>query len=223
MNVLAPLGPGRVRERQPLLWRLQRWISNWLPLALMAVLALATTWLVKQTPMPDGAGGRVVDSAKPDYEMRRFELQRFGADGATRALLTGEVMRHYPSGDRLEMEGLRLRAQAQDGSWLMADAARASGPMDGSLLQLSGGVTVRRYAPGVEPDGVAPPLMQLRTAEMRVEAQGQRLSSRSATEVITPRSQMQMAGFRYDHGKNLLQFNGPSQISVPPRALPSRP
>ena len=53
MTTLAPLGPSKVRERQPLIWRVQRWVSNWTPLALMALLALFSTWLVKQTPLPD--------------------------------------------------------------------------------------------------------------------------------------------------------------------------
>lgn len=218
MKLLAPLGPGRARERQPLSWRLQRWLSNWLPVALLALLAVFSTWLVKQTPLPEAPSGEPLERAKPDYEMRRFELQRFGAGGAARAWLQGDALRHYPQGDRLEIDGLRLRAQSEDGSWLLAEAARAEGPMDGSRLRLSGGVRVRRFAPGLDPDAEgAAPLMRLATAEMLVENEGQLLSSRSATEVLTPRSQMRVGGFRYEHAKGQLRFSGPSQITFPPR------
>lgn len=217
-SVLAPLGPAKVRERQPFIWRVQRWVSNWTPLALMALLALFTTWLVRQTPLPEAPRGELLQRVKPDYEMRGFELQRFGTDGGSRAWLRGDVLRHYPQGDRIEIDGLRMRARAEDGSWLLAEAAQAEGPLDGSLLTLKGGVLVRRYAPGVDPDAAtAAPLMRLATAELRVEERGERLSSRSATEVLTPQSQMKVAGFRYEHSKNLLRFSGPSQITIPPR------
>jgi lipopolysaccharide export system protein LptC len=218
MTTLAPLGPSKVRERQPLIWRVQRWVSNWTPLVLMALLALFSTWLVKQTPLPEAPRGELLARGKPDYEMRGFELQRFAATGGSRAWLRGDVLRHYPQGDRIEILGLRLRAQAEDGSWLLAEAAQAEGPLDGSLLQLRGGVVVRRYATGVDPDAAgATPLMRMTTAELQVEDRGERLSSRSPTEVLTPRSQMKVAGFRYEHAKNLLRFSGPSQITLPPR------
>lgn len=216
MKRLAPLGPGGTRApRQPLSWRLQRWISNWLPLALLALLAVFTTWLVKLTPVPGGPTGELVPRSKPDYEMRGFELQRFAPGGATEAWLRGDALRHYPEGDRIEIDRLRLRAVAEDGSVLLAEAASSSGPLSGSQLTLSGGVLVRRYAPGAEPE-TATPLMQLKTDELLAERNGQVLSTRSAAQVISRGSVMDVHGFRYEHAKGLLRFGGPSRIVLQP-------
>ena len=223
MSTLAPLGPSRAQPRQPLSWRLQRWLSNWLPVALLALLALATTWLVRQTPLPEGPMGEPAARSKPDYTMSGFELQRFAADGSSQAWLRGDQLRHFPQGDRIEIDGLRLRAQAPDGGLLLAEAAKAAGPLDGSRLLLSGGVQVRRFAPGADPEQAAP-LMQLSTASLLAENEGQRLSSRQPTEVVTPQSRIQAGGgFRYDHPKSRLDLSGPTQVTLPPRTLIKKP
>lgn len=219
MKALAPLGPSSAPaarpQRQPLSWRLQRWISNWLPLALLALLAVFTTWLVKLTPVAGGPTGEAAPRTKPDYEMRGFELQRFAAGGATEAWLRGDALRHYPDGDRIEIDRLRLRAVAEDGSLLLAEAASAAGPLNGSQLRLSGGVLVRRFAAGADPE-TATPLMQVKTAELLAERNGQVISSRSPAQVISRGSTMDVRGFRYEHSSGQLRFSGPSRIVLQP-------
>ena len=72
---------GPRRPRQPWHVRLRDAVSSYLPLLLMAALALATWWLVKNTPGAPGERSSAVDSALPDYTMQRFTLQRFAPDG----------------------------------------------------------------------------------------------------------------------------------------------
>lgn len=219
-QVLAPLADaarGRVRQRQPLVWRLQQLLSNYLPLALMALLAVFTTWLVRQSPGGEGPMVERPQRLTPDYTMHGFELQRFDASGATQAWVRGEALRHYPVDDRLELDRVQMRLQGQDGSWLLAEADRGVGPENADWLRLSGQVRVRRFAPGAEPLDAAP-VMELHTAELLVERNGRRLSSRVATRVTTPRTQAQVAGFRYEHGSGRLWFDGPSRFEIPPQA-----
>lgn len=215
MKTLAPIGANahgqqQAQQQQPLRWRLQQWLLNYLPLALMALLAAATTWLVRQAPDSAGPQVAVAPRSTPDYEMRGFELQRFNADGGTQAWLRGEALRHYPDDDRLEFDGLRIELQGEDGSWLHAESRQAVGPQDGSRLRMSGLVLVRRYAPGADP-ARSLPVMELQTTELIAERDGSRLSSRAATQVRTPTATVQVAGFDYEHGSGLLRFKGPSR------------
>lgn len=220
-RALAPLSGaehGRVRVRQPFIWRLQQWLSNYLPLALMALLALFTTWLLKQAPSVDGPEAAVPARSTPDYQMMGFELQRFGPDGNAQAWLRGAALRHYPSDDRIEFDRIHLRVRGDDGSWMLAEAEHAVGPQSGDWLRLRGQVQVRRFAPGGDADmdlATAPPVMTLHTTELLAERHGRRLSSQAATRVLTPRTQAQVAGFQYEHGSGQLRFSGPSHFEFP--------
>ena len=94
----------------PWFLRLRDTLSSYLPLLLMAALALGTWWLVKNTPGAPPARSADVARGVPDYSMRRFEVQRFAPDGRLTARLEGKELRHYPESDRIEVDELRLQA-----------------------------------------------------------------------------------------------------------------
>jgi len=136
------------RPRQPWLWQMGQWLSAYLPLVLMALLALGTWWLVQNTPRPDGPREAAVPRHEPDYTMQGFTLQRFGADGRLKVQLQGTQMRHYPDTDTLEIDGVTIRALSPDGSVTRAAARRALSNADASEVQLLGGAQVVREAVG---------------------------------------------------------------------------
>lgn len=219
---LAPLSGaarGRVKQRQPFVWRLQGWLGQYLPLAVMALLAAGTGWLVKQSPAPDGPTVPIPPRHQPDYEMQGFELQRFDAQGQPQAWVRGDELRHYPDTDRIEIDGVHLRARNTAGQWLVVQAARAEGPRDGSVLQLSGQVRLMRLVAGTEP-GDERAEMRLDTEAMEVHVDARTARSRAATQVQTGQgARMQVRGFDYDHAQGLLRFGGPSRTDLPPKAL----
>src|SRR5512139_317470 len=138
--------------RQPWIWRLREWLGTYLPLLLMALLALATWWLVRATPVPEGPRAAQPLTHDPDYTMQRFALQRFGVDGRLRVQIEGDQMRHYPDTETVEVDGVRVRALDADGSLTLARARQAWAKADGSELQLRGGAEVTHQAV----DGSAP-------------------------------------------------------------------
>ena len=146
LQPLDPLQPRSTapRPRQPWHWWLGQWVSAYLPLLLMALLALGTWWLVQNTPRPDAPGAAVVPRHEADYTMQGFTLQRFGADGRLRVQVEGTQMRHYPDTDTLEIDGVTIRALSPDGSVTRATASRALSNGDASELQLLGGARVVR-------------------------------------------------------------------------------
>ena len=120
--------------------------SAYLPLLLMALLALGTWWLVKNTPLFEGERAAAPLRHEPDYTMSQFMVQRFAPDGAMRVQIEGDVMRHFPDTDTLEIDNPRVRALAPDGRVTWATARRALSNGDGSEVQLSGGARVMREA-----------------------------------------------------------------------------
>jgi lipopolysaccharide export system protein LptC len=136
------------RPRQPWHWRLGQLLSAYLPLLLMALLALGTWWLVQNTPRPEVPSEAAVPRHDPDYTMQGFTLRRFGADGRLRVQVQGTQMRHYPDTDTLEIDGVTIRALSPDGSVTRATARRALTNGDASELQLLGGAQVVREGAG---------------------------------------------------------------------------
>jgi lipopolysaccharide export system protein LptC len=114
------------RPRQPLWWRLGQLVSAYLPLLLMALLALVTWWLEQNTPRIAQPGEKAAPRHEPDYLMERFTMQRFGAEGRMRVQLQGAQMRHYPDTDTYEIDGVTIRAEGGDGRITIATAQRAS-------------------------------------------------------------------------------------------------
>jgi lipopolysaccharide export system protein LptC len=131
--------------------------STYLPLLLMAVLALGTWWLVKNTPLFEGDRAAAPLRHEPDYTMTQFMVQRFGANGAMRVQIEGDLMRHYPDTDTFEIDNPRIRAIGDDGRVTTATARLALSNRDGSEVQLTGGAHVVRAAARTPPPrGAAP-------------------------------------------------------------------
>ena len=125
-------------------------VSAYLPLLMMAVLALGTWWLVRNAPTLETPRETVAPRHEPDYEMTNFVVQRFAKDGTLRTQLEGDRLRHYPDNDTLEIDRARLRAIDSDGVVTLATANRALANGDGSEVQLLGDARVVRPAHGNE-------------------------------------------------------------------------
>ncbi|HEY4082202.1 MAG TPA: LPS export ABC transporter periplasmic protein LptC [Burkholderiaceae bacterium] len=205
MATLAP-APGRTRARQPFVWRIQALVSSYLPLLLMALMAAASWWLVKNTPLLSGPVETVAPRHEPDYSMQHFELRRMGADGRLRLRVEGNALRHYPDTDTVEIDGVQLRSFGADGGLTVATARRGIGNGDGSQMQLLGDVTVRGFEPGA-PE-TATPRMTVRGDFLQAEADGQKLSSHLPVVVSYPGGEVQAPNFNYEHLGGSLHFGG---------------
>ena len=144
--ILAPAPPPSVPRPAGLPWhlRLVDFVSAYLPVLLMLVLALGTWWLVKNTPLPATEPAAAPQRHEPDYTMSDFTVQRFGKDGAMRVQIEGTTLRHYPDNDTLEVDDARIRAIGGAGQVTLATATQALSNGDGSELQLRGHAKVVR-------------------------------------------------------------------------------
>lgn len=123
----------------------------WLPLVVMALLALGSWWLVQNTPDGDAAPVAAAPREDPDYTMRGFTLRRYTAAGPLKAQIDGDELRHYPATDTLEIDSPRLRMHAPEGRVVTASARRALSNGDASEVQLHGDARVERDSAAGEP------------------------------------------------------------------------
>ena len=130
------------------LQRVWEQLSIYLPIMLMAVLALGTWWLVRNAPKPLAGPADSVASADPDYTMRDFSVHQFDASGRLQSVIQGDMARHLPLSDTLEVDAVRTRSIAPDGTVTTSAAQRGISNSDASEVQLWGGAKVRRVVPG---------------------------------------------------------------------------
>ena len=208
----APSAPGTpLRPQLPWSQRLRDALSSYLPLLLMLVLALATWWLVKNSPKPPGAAVDMSARVEPDYAMTNFALERFDAQGRLKLRIEGARMQHFPATDRIEIERVKVRAIAPDGRVTLATAQRALSNGDGSEVQLLGGAEV------TSTDTTGAPLI-MRSEFLHVFLVTERVLSTAPVWVQAGASQVRAAGLDYDHAAGRLELGGPLRMTLPGKA-----
>ncbi len=198
----------------PWLWRLQAMAADSLPLLLMAVLAGGSWWLVKNSPVLDGANQQLTLRHEPDYRMTGFEIRRITADGTLQVLISGRELRHYPDDDSVEIDDARVQAVAPDGTRALATARLARSNADGSHLQLEGGVRLRRF--GAQTEDAAPAQLDVRTEWLDVLSNAELMRTNRAVTIEQDGIRIQAQGFEYRHLSGQWRFFGRSEAVVAP-------
>jgi lipopolysaccharide export system protein LptC len=200
--------------RQPWRWRVFALVSSYLPLLMMAVLALGTWWLVKNTPLAAEERAAAPLRHEPDYEMHNFAVQRFTPQGPLRAQIEGDALRHYPDTDTVEIDNVRLRAVGPDGHVTRATARRAIANGAATEVQLLGGAEiVREAAAGEEAINFRGEFLQAFLDTERVRSHLPVTVTRGGTEVRAD-------GMEYSHLDRLIQFSGRMRASFSPKGKP---
>lgn len=197
---------------QPWRWRVVHALSSYLPLLLMALLALGTWWVVKNTPEVEPAKVAAAPRHEPDYEMNQFSVQRFAAHGPLRAQIEGDALRHYPDTDTVEIDNVRLRAVGADGRITFASARRGIANGAGTEVQLLGGAQVVREATPTDP------ALDFRGEFLHAFLDTERVRSHLPVTVTRGEMQVYADGMEYSHLDRLIQFSGRMRASfVPPK------
>lgn len=201
---LDAAAPGAAPWQRPAAWPLRVFeaASTYLPLLLMAALALGTWWLVKNTPVFDADRAAAPLRHEPDYTMTQFLVQRFGANGAMRVQIEGDLMRHYPDTDTFEIDNPRIRAIGDDGRLTVATARRALSNRDGSEVQLTGGAHVVRAATATEA------AIEFRGEFLHYFRYSEQVRSHLPIVVTQGSSEIRADAMAYDHLAGVLDLKG---------------
>lgn len=178
-------------------------VSIYLPVLLMAVLAMGTWWLVRNAPK--ALQGKVEQqvSNEPDYVMEKFSVHQFDSSGRLQSVMTGTQARHLPVTDTMEVDAIRTRTIGPDGMVTTSSARQGISNSDSSEVQLVGDALVTRTSPQ-EPGQsmrVSGEFLHAWTNEERVQ---------SHVPVVIQRGKDQFAGdkMEYDNLSQVIQLNG---------------
>jgi lipopolysaccharide export system protein LptC len=204
------VGGVRPRRRASLGTRIRDALSSYLPLLLMGLLALGSWWLLKNAPAPPQAPKETGVRIEPDYTMTNFVLERFEPGGRLKARIQGAQMRHYPDTDRIEIDQLQFQAWSPDGRVTRASATRGLSNGDASEVQLSGLARVD----SVDAQGR---VTTMRSEFLHLFTVLERVQTHLPVQVNTGASEFRARAMNYDHGRGLLQAQGPLKATLPAR------
>lgn len=210
--------PSALRRRDRRSWS-RRWrdlLGTYLPLLLMALLALGTWWLVKNTPRPPPPSEAAAVRREPDYEMREFAITRFAADGRVKVRIEGQLLRHFPDTDRLEILGADIHAVSADGRTTQARAARALANGDASEWQLIGGARVVAQLPSGPP-------VEIESDFLHAFINTERVRTHLPVRVHRGGDELRAGGLTYDNLAQRLELAGPVRASLAPTAKRGAP
>lgn len=189
-------------------------LSSYLPLLLMAVVALATWWLVKNTPTLQGAKPAAALRHIPDYTMHNFTVQRFAADGSLRLQIEGIEARHYPDTDTLEVDQARIRSIAPDSGVTVATAQKAITNGDGSEVQLTGQAHVVREAARIGDKTLE--TVDFKSEFLHAFLQTEQVRSHLPVTITRGTVQIQGDSMHYDNLDRLARFKGGVKATFEP-------
>ena len=181
--------------------------SLYLPIILMGMLALGTWWLVRNAPAPVAAAAASANPHQPDYFMKLFSVKSFDATGRMQSEIKGEMGRHYPDTDTLEVDKVHMRSVTPQGLVTLATADRALSNADCSEVQLFGNAVVTREAiPGGA--GTAQPRLEFRGEFLHAFTQTERVRSDQPVVLIRGNDRFTADAMEYDHLDQVLQLRG---------------
>lgn len=153
-------------------------LTLYLPLAVMAVLAMGSWWLVRSMPELWRAPQAKQVRKDPDYHLAHFATEAFDAQGRRTRQLSGDEARHYPDSNELHIDRVRFAARNEAGQDLQAQALRGIASDDGDRVTLLGQVHVLRPAQG------AAPRLELHGERVVALQKQERLFSDQAVQIV---------------------------------------
>jgi lipopolysaccharide export system protein LptC len=182
----------------------------------MGLLALGSWWLVRNAPSVPSGAAQVAVTHEPDYFMHHFSVKSFAADGSLLSEVRGDMGRHYPDTDTLEIDRMRLRSVDAEGRLTHASSERALSNADGSEVQLFGDARVVRDA-AAGPGSATQPQLSFEGEYLHVWPQLERVRSNRPVRLTRGKDHFSAENLEYDHRAQILQMQGKVRGTLMPK------
>jgi len=199
----------------------QAWdrLTLYLPVVLMGVLAMATYWLVRSTPILSEPQVVAAPQHQPDYFMRKFSVKTFDTAGQLKSEVTGAEARHFPDTDTLEIDQVVIRTMDPQGRLTTATARRAVTNQDASEVQLIGGAQVVR-APTVNAQGIEQPGLTFSGEFLHAYMKTERVTSNRPVALTRGNDRFTADSMDFDNQQRVMLLNGRVKGSLVPSVTP---
>jgi lipopolysaccharide export system protein LptC len=193
-------------------WLLIRRIADklaiYLPLLLMAGLALGSYWLVRNAPVTSISTGERLLNHEPDYFLRKFSVKSFTPQGVLKNELFGGQARHYADTDTIEIDNVRVHNFSPTGRLTTVTSAnRAISNGDNSEIQLYGNASSVREA-AQDANGVMQPKMEFKGEFLHTFVNEERLKSHLPIVIRRGNSEFSADAFDYDNVARVINLQG---------------
>jgi lipopolysaccharide export system protein LptC len=187
----------------------------YLPVLVMAVLALATYWLVSNAPQPLAPELVVDPKHEPDYFMRDFALRNYDNQGVLQSEIKGAKLRHYPDTETLEIDQVRVES-SRGGRLTVATANRALSNADGSEVQLLGNAVVVREAYR-SPQGETMPRLEFQGEFLHAFMDAERVKSHKPVVLVRGNDRFTADSLNYENLNRAVEMTGRVKGVLSPR------
>jgi len=187
-------------------WAWER-MTLYLPVLLMGVLAMATYWLVRSTPIAGSPAAVAAVQHQPDYFMRQFSVKTFGENGQLKSEVKGGEARHFPDTDTLEIDRVVIRSFDEEGQLTTATARKALTNGDGSEVTLTGDAQVLRAAT-VSAVGKEQPALTFKGEQLHVFINTEQVRSNLPVTLTRGQDQFKADSMDFDNRKQFVTLNG---------------
>lgn len=222
MNAVMPMTRLQHPLRRAWARASQAWdrVSIYLPVLLMGLLALATYWLVRNSPVLTAPEVAKEVPHESDYFMRKFTIRTFDEQGLLKSEVYGVEARHYPDTDTLEIDQPRVRSINPEGRLVTSTGNRGMSNGDGSEVQLLGNARVVREAV-LDASGRELPRMEFQGEFLHAYVNDERVKSH--LPVVLTRGTDQFTGdtFAYNNISGIADLKGRVHGLMVPRAAAS--
>jgi lipopolysaccharide export system protein LptC len=190
-----------------LIYRLWERFTLYLPVALMAVLALISYWLVRTAPEDTAPEAVALYDNSPDYYLHSFSAQSFDIHGKVFRRIQGGIGRHFPDTKWTEIENFQGQSYGAGGDVLFAQAQRSLTNEEATEMQLMGSAQVLR--PELQMAGQAPrPRAVYRSEFLHVFTDTGLAKSHLPVEVEYGRHRFRADSMVYDSVTHTLELKG---------------
>lgn len=191
-------------------------LTLYFPLLLMGILALATYWLVRNTPTANEAFQPPQAQHQPDYFMRKFAVKTFDSAGKLKSVVSGTELRHYPDTDVIEIDQVLIRSFDPQGNLTTATARRATTNGDVSEVELIGDARIVR-APTRDTSGVERPAMTFVGEFLHAFMDTEQVMSDQPVALTRGNDRFTADSLQYDNQKRTIQLDGRVKGMLMPR------
>lgn len=191
-------------------------LAVYLPVVLMALLALGSYWLVRNAPVAKATAADRVLTHEADYFLKKFSVKTFTPEGKLKIELFGAVAKHFPDTDTIEIDNVRIHNFNELGRLTTVTSANnAISNGDNSEVQLYGDAKSVREA-ALDANGVMQPRLEINGEFLHTFVNEERLKSHLPVTIRRGRSDISADSLDYDNLSRIVNMQGHVKAVIPP-------